>query len=256
MDNRPLIISVGGEKSGIGKTTLGAALTRYLTAYKPSDLPPVYTLRSPQTVGVIKYTRTVDDTALIDDPCLIQQHGKDTSYYHASGASCVLWLRSPRKHLEALLTEAMKKLSQYDVVIVEGNSPIEFLHPDGVICIVGSGSIPEKSSARKTLQYADVIAVAPNGRYPDYARTVPVVQLPDLTHHMDSRALFALIEQMDDILTKKTIISRLTEQAENGKISCSAARMIAEELGVAYALVGSVANELQIKIKQCELGCF
>jgi LAO/AO transport system kinase len=32
--------------------------------------------------------------------------------------------------------------------------------------------------------------------------------------------------------------------------------MIAEELKVSYSEVGKSANELKIKIKNCELGCF
>jgi hypothetical protein len=33
-------------------------------------------------------------------------------------------------------------------------------------------------------------------------------------------------------------------------------RKIAEELGVSYKKAGEAANELHIKIKNCDLGCF
>ena len=39
-------------------------------------------------------------------------------------------------------------------------------------------------------------------------------------------------------------------------IECPAARRIAERLGVPYGRVGKTADELGIKIINCELGCF
>ena len=44
--------------------------------------------------------------------------------------------------------------------------------------------------------------------------------------------------------------------AQDGKISCTAARKIAAELKVAPRVVGEAADKLDIKIKACELGCF
>lgn len=48
----------------------------------------------------------------------------------------------------------------------------------------------------------------------------------------------------------------LKEKSSGGKISCAEARGLAEELGVPYGAVGKAANDLGIKIKSCELGCF
>lgn len=48
----------------------------------------------------------------------------------------------------------------------------------------------------------------------------------------------------------------LAAAALEGKISCEAARALADKLGISYALLGEVANELGIKIKACQLGCF
>lgn len=44
--------------------------------------------------------------------------------------------------------------------------------------------------------------------------------------------------------------------AKDGKLSCTAARKLAEELGVAPREIGQMADELKIKIYGCELGCF
>lgn len=48
----------------------------------------------------------------------------------------------------------------------------------------------------------------------------------------------------------------LREKAGEGRITCKEAREIAERLGVPYSVVGKTANELKIKIKNCQLGCF
>jgi len=48
----------------------------------------------------------------------------------------------------------------------------------------------------------------------------------------------------------------LMKKAVDGRISCPAARKIAEELSVPYKEVGRSADELRIKIAGCELGCF
>lgn len=42
----------------------------------------------------------------------------------------------------------------------------------------------------------------------------------------------------------------------DGRISCLAARVLAERLDVPYVLVGRAADELGIKICDCQLGCF
>lgn len=55
---------------------------------------------------------------------------------------------------------------------------------------------------------------------------------------------------------KKQIKTRLLDMAREGKVSCRTALGIAEELGVSPIEVGRMANELQIKISSCQLGCF
>jgi LAO/AO transport system kinase len=58
-------------------------------------------------------------------------------------------------------------------------------------------------------------------------------------------------------LSKEELIrTRIKKIAINGKISCPALRRLAEELKVSYKEVGKMANQLKIKIKNCDLGCF
>ena len=52
------------------------------------------------------------------------------------------------------------------------------------------------------------------------------------------------------------ILNAVQEQSRDGRITCVAARKLAEELKVPYKVIGKAADELKIKIKSCELGCF
>jgi hypothetical protein len=44
--------------------------------------------------------------------------------------------------------------------------------------------------------------------------------------------------------------------APQGKIACAAAFRLAEELSISTQEMGKLLNELGIKIKLCQLGCF
>ncbi|NLV16419.1 MAG: hypothetical protein GXY50_04310 [Syntrophomonadaceae bacterium] len=55
---------------------------------------------------------------------------------------------------------------------------------------------------------------------------------------------------------REKITILLKERSQDGKMSCTVARQIAEEIKVPYRQVGDLCNELKIKITACELGCF
>ncbi|MFZ3138417.1 MAG: hypothetical protein WA126_13620 [Thermodesulfovibrionales bacterium] len=55
---------------------------------------------------------------------------------------------------------------------------------------------------------------------------------------------------------KNRIAEEIKKKAVNNRLSCPAARKIAEELSVSYKEVGRTADELKVKIAACELGCF
>lgn len=56
--------------------------------------------------------------------------------------------------------------------------------------------------------------------------------------------------------TTEEIKDAMLRESVDGKLSCTNARRLAEELGVLPGEIGRVANELKIKIFGCELGCF
>jgi hypothetical protein len=61
-------------------------------------------------------------------------------------------------------------------------------------------------------------------------------------------------------VNKEHIIEHVTSQsfAEDGKekLNCSDALKIAEQTGVEPSVIGEICNERNIKICQCQLGCF
>lgn len=57
-------------------------------------------------------------------------------------------------------------------------------------------------------------------------------------------------------MDREKIAALLKERAKGGKITCTEARKIAEELKVSPREVGNMCDELKIKICACELGCF
>lgn len=55
---------------------------------------------------------------------------------------------------------------------------------------------------------------------------------------------------------KEGILQSIRDTAKEGKLSCTAARKIASDHNVPPKVVGDICDELKIKIKACELGCF
>jgi len=55
---------------------------------------------------------------------------------------------------------------------------------------------------------------------------------------------------------KETLREEIIKRAVERKLSCAVARKIAEDLDIPYSEVGAAADELGIKVKNCQLGCF
>lgn len=52
------------------------------------------------------------------------------------------------------------------------------------------------------------------------------------------------------------VLEAVKNAAPDGRISCVAAHGLAEKLGVEILMIGKAADELKIKINNCQLGCF
>ena len=277
----PLIVGVGGAHSGIGKTETAAALLRYLTNSNSKDSDklqvtsnelktngkdlslspdPLLVAHNSSLVtykrwGAIKYTRTEFYSSITDDASILTLENKDTARLLEAGADEVLWVQAPPQELREVLPLALEKLSGLSGIIVEGNSAIEFLKPDIVIFLVDGNGGRFKPSAYGALEAADIIldrrGNAPRDIFPG---TTALCSLPLAS--FDENTVQGLIQCMESVMGIKNVKELLRERSSGGNIACSDARKIAEELDVPYKEVGKAANQMQIKIKSCELGCF
>ncbi|MCF6290156.1 MAG: hypothetical protein L3J03_04075 [Desulfobacterales bacterium] len=55
---------------------------------------------------------------------------------------------------------------------------------------------------------------------------------------------------------RRGIEKMILENAETGRLPCARAWAIAKSLKVPFLAVGRTADRLQIRISQCQLGCF
>lgn len=249
---RPLVIGISAGQSGFGKTTLASALLKFITSGQGD---PQSRIMSFKRWGAIKFTRTIFRSTIVSDHSVLLKEGKDTWHLHRSGAEKVLWVKSRRDRLSDLIPRALEELSCMDAVMVEGNSAIEFSNPDIVIFLVGRDEDDMKPSARSMLAKADIIVSAAHldtktgSEHPDDRRVIKF-------DPSDSAALREMVRIMDNKISASELNKIISEKAVNSRLSCAAARKIAEEAGVPYSEIGKMANELNIKISGCELGCF
>ncbi|MBI4699022.1 MAG: hypothetical protein HY758_09010 [Nitrospirae bacterium] len=138
------IISVTGAHSNVGKTSLCSILLKMLSGY-----------------GAVKFTKTALLTSLTYDKKILREEGKDTALFLQSGAEKVLWIQSPYNELEDVLMLAIGRMRGLKGVIIEGNSPVDFLNPHLIIFIIGNdGKI--KASAEKVSKKADIVIINTN----------------------------------------------------------------------------------------------
>ncbi len=57
-------------------------------------------------------------------------------------------------------------------------------------------------------------------------------------------------------LSPEELREKIRLAAPQGNIACAAASRLAEELSISTQEMGKLLNELGIKIKLCQLGCF
>lgn len=229
---RSLIIGVGGAHSGVGKTAYASMLFKRLNGW-----------------GAIKYTKTSLYSAIVDDLNILMTEGKDTRRFLDSGAEKVLWVQSPLSEVSETVQIAVERLSDLKGIVVEGNSAIEFLKPDIIIFIFGDDPAIIKDSAEQVLNKADIVVC--EGKLlmgiPAYAR---LFRKSPAENEKFLDYMAGIVE------TKEKIRGILVSRAIDGRLPCALARRVAEELGVSYREVGDAADELDIKITDCELGCF
>ena len=54
----------------------------------------------------------------------------------------------------------------------------------------------------------------------------------------------------------ENVLQAVKKAAPEGRLSCAEAHSLAKALEVDFIIIGQAADELKIKIKNCQLGCF
>jgi CO dehydrogenase nickel-insertion accessory protein CooC1 len=65
-----------------------------------------------------------------------------------------------------------------------------------------------------------------------------------------------ITEEGDMAVSKETLIAAVTKASDDGRLTCEKAHELGKELDVSLEEIGAVCNELNIRIKDCQLGCF
>ncbi len=61
---------------------------------------------------------------------------------------------------------------------------------------------------------------------------------------------------MADNNVAKEVLDKVKEAAGDNGLTCTAARKLADDLGVSPKIIGDACNQLDVKINNCALGCF
>ena len=208
------------------------------------------------SVGAIKFTKTELYSSVIEDNEILKERNKDTSRLLEAGAEKVVWIKSPRSELEAPLSFALSKLGGLDCILIEGNSAIEFARPDIVIFVFGKSADNIKTSAPAIIRQADIV-IAPESYSLDRCALKSTAKRLYRKHYpykFDDGLARDIIAFMETIEKNKEIEHLLSTASIDGRVTCTQASKIAEDLGVPYVRIGAAADELHIKIKNCELG--
>lgn len=222
-----LTIGVGGSKSGTGKTTFIESFIKFIK-----------NLNERVSVVAVKYSKTSFYSSIITEPSIIGNEGKDTERIKKAGADYVYFIRAKEEDLPEIADKLKEEFlcffhndTKLNLVIIEGNSLVGVMQPDVIIFFKDQNDEYIKPSGKAILEIADIVIEG------DYS-------------------MEEVMTEIEKTQQKKLIEKLLKEKSNDGKITCSEARKIAEELKVPYIEVGRMANELKIKIRKCELGCF
>ena len=135
-------ILVSSKRKGLGKTTLIKKFIKNLRG----------------DIVVIKSSihDEYDGFKLIEDNNIIKEDNTDTNIFDKAGAEKVYYLKSNKDSLKEGVKKSLNKIKEYDYLIVEGNSIIEFINFNLVFYLDLEGG-DKKDSAEMCKNRADII---------------------------------------------------------------------------------------------------
>jgi LAO/AO transport system kinase len=58
------------------------------------------------------------------------------------------------------------------------------------------------------------------------------------------------------MVDRKKLEETILKKSKAGKLPCAMCFKIAEDFGISKREMGKILNEIKVKIRQCQLGCF
>ena len=129
--------------------------------------------------------------------------------------------------------EEIDASKEADLVLIEWGPAFEGMSDVGL-----ERAVKEATGARKVLIYSDE-----KGRERAFWKALDL-----------ARSRIGGGEMPEDI--PERVIEAVKREAKEGRIPCARAQELAGELGVPIPLVGRALDLLEIKIVECQLGCF
>ncbi|MFO7815403.1 MAG: molybdopterin-guanine dinucleotide biosynthesis protein MobB [Halanaerobiales bacterium] len=135
-------ILVASKRKGLGKTTLIEKFIKNLRG----------------DICIIKSSihDKYNDFELLEDKNIIEEDNTDTYLFNKAGAKKVYYLKSNKTSLEEGIKNNLIKIKDYDYLIVEGNSIIEFICFNLIYYLDEKGG-DKKDSAEMCKNKADII---------------------------------------------------------------------------------------------------
>ena len=165
MDERPLVIGIGGYTSNVGKTTL---LCELLAAFPGWEAIKTtrghYRSCGKDPVACCVSHLLSAEPVVRSGRASTYEAGKDTGRYWDAGAANVHWLIATDDQIAPGIREALSRV-RTEGVFVEGNSFAQFVDVDLFVMVRRSDETKIKKSARQALDVADVIYDSNNGNF-------------------------------------------------------------------------------------------
>jgi hypothetical protein len=257
---RPTTVSITGAHSNAGKTTIAERLLRVLHG----------------RWAAVKYTKTAFYTSVLSSEATLKEDGKDTARLLDAGAAFVKWVQAPYQELGEAIGLALGGIEDVDGIVVEGNSPMDFIDFDCIVFTFGEDISHIKESAKKALQKAHVVLIRENStltQLPEMEKgslnleltealnAKRIIRVPASVGNAGNEALNEAlwdkcINALVDVIWQRAVERLISEYSRDGSIPFAIADTIGGRAGVDFDMVNQSAQALRVKIEKCEAGCF
>ncbi|HYJ88902.1 MAG TPA: hypothetical protein VEW46_22750 [Pyrinomonadaceae bacterium] len=153
----PVVVSVSGFTSEVGKTTLMCDLLRAFPGWEAIKMTRGHYRSCGKNPEACCVSHLLSDEPVIHSGrSLTYSPGKDTGRYWEAGAANVHWAIVTDQQVESAVNEAVKRVKGPGV-FVEGNSFLDFISVDFAIMVASPSSKKIKASAQRAIAHASAL---------------------------------------------------------------------------------------------------